>query len=83
MAQVVVEYLYEPALSEEDFAKNGEKLIPCLETRSVQWIGTYLSIDRKRRVCLFDAPDADTVRAAFHSAGVKFERAWSSTHYGP
>lgn len=83
MSNVIVEYAYDPPLSEDDFVRNGQKLGPCLEARSVKWVATYLSIDRRRRVCIFDAPDAEAVRSAFHSAGVKFERAWSSTHYGP
>jgi hypothetical protein len=35
-----------------------------------------MSLDRKRRVCVFEAPDADAVRASYRSAGVQFERVW-------
>jgi hypothetical protein len=37
-----------------------------------------MSLDRRRRICVFDAPDADSVRVSFRSAGVKFERVWAA-----
>lgn len=83
MTHVVVEYLYDPPLSEDDFARNGQRLGPCLEVHGVRWVATYLSNDRRRRTCLFEAPDAEAVRAAFHSAGVEFERAWAAARYAP
>jgi hypothetical protein len=37
-----------------------------------------MSLDRKRRICVFEAPDADAVRISYRSAGVKFERVWAA-----
>jgi hypothetical protein len=83
MAHIVIEYLYDPPLSEVDFEKNGEKLGPCLQANGVSWVATYLATDRRRRVCIFEAADAESVRAAFRSAGVAFERAWPAARYAP
>ena len=33
-------------------------------------------LDRKRRICVFEARDAESVREAYRLQGVKFERAW-------
>jgi hypothetical protein len=42
---------------------------------------SYLSLDRKRMVCEFEAPDAEAVRASYRSAGVAFDRVWSAHLY--
>jgi hypothetical protein len=83
MAHVIVEYVYDPPLSEEDFQKNGEKLGSCLQAHGVRWVATYLATDRRRRVCIFEAADAESVRASFRSASVAFERVWPASRFAP
>lgn len=55
----------------------------CLETRNVRFIRTYFAADRKRMICLYEAPDAESVRQAQREAGVPFEEAWSFAAVGP
>lgn len=76
MPHMIVETVFDPPISEEDFDAQAAKLDPCLTGHGVRWLRSYMSLDRKRRVCVFDAPDADAVRTSFRSAGVKFERVW-------
>lgn len=83
MAHVVVEYLYDPPLTPEAFEQNGAKLGPCLEAYGVRWVATYLSNDKRRRVCIFEAADAESVRQSFRSAGVAFERVWPAERFAP
>jgi hypothetical protein len=83
MTHVVVEYIYDPPLSDEDFQKNGEKLGSCLQANNVAWVATYLATDRTRRVCVFRAADAESVRTAFRSAGLTFARVWPAAQFGP
>jgi hypothetical protein len=73
---MIVETVYDPPATEEELDAKASKLEPCLEGRGVRWVRSYMSVDRKRRVCVFEAPDADAVRASYRSAGVKFERVW-------
>jgi hypothetical protein len=42
---------------------------------------SYLSTDRRRMVCAFEAPDAEAVRTSFRSAGISFERVWDAEVY--
>jgi Protein of unknown function (DUF4242) len=79
---MLVEYLHDPPITDETIAANGEKLGPCLMARSVNWLHSYYSNDRKRQVCVFEAVDAETVRQAFRSAGVRFERVWDGDFTG-
>jgi len=37
---------------------------------------TYVSADRSRGLCVFEAPDAESVRIAHRSANVDFDRVW-------
>jgi uncharacterized protein DUF4242 len=43
----------------------------------VTFLRTFFSRDRKRMLCLYEAPDAESVRVAEGKAGVPFERAWA------
>src|SRR5690349_5808891 len=79
MASVMVEYAFESPMSDEDLGKMAKKLDDCLEIRDGTWVRSSLSLDRRRMVCEFEAPDADSVRDALRSAGHTFERVWPAT----
>ena len=49
-----------------------------LEERHATWVTSYFSLDRRRRICVFDAKDAEAVRQAYRMSGVKFDRVWSA-----
>jgi hypothetical protein len=49
----------------------------CLETHRVRFVRTFFSVDRKRMVCLYAAPDAEAVRIAQHQAGMPVDAVWS------
>ena len=78
MPHIIVEYAFDPPLTEEEFDAMAERLEPCLEARSVRWIQSFLARDRSRRICIFEAADAGSVREAYRSAKVGFERAWAA-----
>lgn len=76
MALVVVEKSYEEPLTEESWDEGDRILKPCLDVRSVRWLRSLVSQDRKRTLCLFEGPDAESVREAYRSAGLAFERVY-------
>jgi hypothetical protein len=78
MPHVIVEYAFDPPITEEEFDRMAEQLDPCLEGRDVRWVQSFLSLDRRRRICVFEAPDAEAVREAYRSARIGFERAWAA-----
>jgi hypothetical protein len=78
MARIVVEQVFDPPMSEEDYASFAKRVDPCLAIRNAAWRRSYVAPDRRRMTCEFEAPDADSVREAFRSAGLKFERAWTA-----
>jgi hypothetical protein len=49
----------------------------CLDTRNVKFVRTYFSTDRKRMVCLYSGPDAESVREAQREAGLPLAGVWA------
>jgi len=72
----------EPAVFDEIQALE-EAGAGCLENHRVQFVRTYFSADRKRMMCLYRAPDAESVRIAQREAGMPVERVWSFRQYRP
>ena len=83
MARLILEKEFDPPLSEEQHNLDAQRVDPCLEAYGARWIRSYLSNDRKRIVCEFEADDAEAVRSAFRSAGVPFARVWTAQVFEP
>ena len=49
----------------------------CLEARNVKFVRTYFTTDRKRMVCLYNAPDAESVRQAQSQINMPMDRVWA------
>jgi hypothetical protein len=78
MATILVEQIFDPPLSDEAYSKLAKKLDPCLDIRDAIWCRSYISGDKKRVVCEFEAPDAESVREALRTSGMPFERVWNA-----
>ena len=55
----------------------------CLEAHNVRFLRTFFSRDRMRMICLYRAPDAESVRLAQRQAGMPVERVWRFTQMAP
>ena len=54
----------------------------CLEAHNVKFARTFFSRDRKRMICLYEAPDAESVRLAQREAAMPVEKIWAFRRYG-
>lgn len=81
MAHLIVEQSFDPPLTDEEHTRLAERLDPCLESHGAAWMCSYLSADRRRMVCEFEAADAEAVRQSYRSAGLKFDRVWAAERY--
>ena len=54
------------------------RVLDCLEVRNGKWRYSLLSADRHRMICTFEAPDAESVRQAYHQADVGFSKVWTA-----
>ena len=55
----------------------------CLDLHRVRFVRTWFSRDRKRMICLYAAPDAESVRIAQHEAKMPLDRVWSFRRFTP
>lgn len=83
MTVLVVERSFGHPLEPEEVDHLFRRLGPCLKTHEVRWIHSYLSSDRRRMFCAFEAADAETVRQAHRVAGVGFEAVWPADRLEP
>jgi len=63
-----------------DAAARGEE---CLKDWGCRIVWSFLSIDGRRCLCVFEAPDAESVRQAQGRTSMPYERAWPATVHEP
>ena len=78
MSTVLVERAFPEPVRFADIQAMEDRGARCHEAHGVRFTRTFFSRDRRRMVCLYEAPDAESVRLAQGKAGVPFERAWSA-----
>lgn len=78
MPSMVVEQTFENPITSEELNAIAKRVDPCLEAHGATWVRSYISADRKRIICEFEAADAEKVRESYRSAGVDFERVWTA-----
>jgi hypothetical protein len=78
MPYVIVEYDFDPPITDEGLERMASAMAACGSARLLRRLRTVISTDGKRGFCEFEAPDAETVREAFRSAKVAFRSVWSA-----
>jgi hypothetical protein len=78
MGLIIVERSFERPPSDADMAEVAKREQQCKEIRSIAWKRSVLSKDRRRMICEYEAPDAETVRRVQLEAGAPFDRVWSA-----
>ena len=78
MAVLVLEHTFENPVSSEQLQMSARALDKCLEAHGARWMRSYLSQDRKRMICEFEAADAEHVRESARNAGVPFDACWTA-----
>jgi Protein of unknown function (DUF4242) len=78
MPYFIIEYDFTPPIDDEGLAQMSEKVGPCARVRQIIRLRTVISADGRRGYCELQAPDAETVREAYRSAGVQFRSVWAA-----
>lgn len=76
-ANVLVERAFAEPVSLAAIQAREEAGAACLQDHRVRFVRTCFSRDARRMLCLYQAPDAESVRIAQHQAGMPLERAWA------
>lgn len=83
MPYLIVEYEYDPPITDEQLISASEALHPCLEVRGITKLRSWVSNDRRRSVCEYRAADAESLREAYRAAAIGYARIWSATLFEP
>ena len=78
MARVMVEQIFAEPITDERYSEFAKKLDPCLEVRNGVWCRSAISKDKLRMICEFEAPDAESVREAYRTSNVPFDRIYAA-----
>jgi Protein of unknown function (DUF4242) len=76
MTRIILETSYDAPFSDQDWDEEQTKLSPCLQERDIRWIRSFVSPDRRRTVCEFEAPDAEMLRDALRRVGASYDKLW-------
>lgn len=77
MELIVVERRYERPITDQEVIEAVRRAGPCLAIRRIKRLQTILSKDRLRSVCLYEAPDASTVRDVHDQEHIPYVEIWS------
>lgn len=78
MSRVIVERKFDEPESFETLQAQEDRFAWCLQQHRVQFIRSYFSKDRRRMICEYEAPDAESVRDVQRTACMPFERIWTA-----
>ncbi|HXJ19537.1 MAG TPA: nickel-binding protein [Polyangia bacterium] len=82
MSLFVVDERFDPPIDAEKLNPYSDALSPCLKTYDVRWVSSYVARDGSQCVCIYEAPDAESVRRAYRAAAVPFKHmVWAATRY--
>ncbi len=84
MAIVIIERVFQEPVTGAQLLDVDQRNRWCLQTHRVGPKGHVLSRDGRRVVCVFEAPDAESLRIVSRKIGVPPpDRIWSATAHGP
>ena len=78
MEHVIVERVFAEPQSIEKVEALLRAGHPCLATYRVTHLRTSMSLDGRRMICEYSAPDAESVRAVSERTGLPYERVWTA-----
>ena len=80
---VVVERSFEAPVRFEDIKALSQAAAWCLDTYKVKYSHSVHSLDRKRMLCFYAAPDAEAVRSVQREARAPVSTIWAGTSVVP
>ncbi len=81
--RVIVERQFDVPVVFDELQAQEDAAGWCLDLHKVSFVETLMSADRKRLLCLYDAPDAESVRTANRQTELPFKRVWTATIFAP
>jgi hypothetical protein len=76
-ASILVSRRFDATVAFEEIQALDDVGTNCFLTHRARRMRTYFSTNRLRMVCLYHAPDAESVRIALREARIPVERVWA------
>jgi hypothetical protein len=83
MPRIIVERTFDPPINQETMDAVSKRVGGCLDLYGVRWVGSHVSTDRRRMVCVYEAADAQSVRDVQDAAQAPFDRVWPADVMNP
>ena len=81
MEIVIIERTFAEPIDSKQLSEAVERGHWCMDLHRVKPVHHYISTDRRRMICVFEAPDAESVRKANATAGLPFDRIWTAQEW--
>jgi hypothetical protein len=78
MTTIIVERTFAAPILDSDLMAFATRQQGCLDSHRVTHRRSLLSQDRRRMICEYDAPDAESVRRVQREAEGPFETVWAA-----
>ena len=72
-----------PQLTEDEWNETNRDLLAWYAEHGVEWVRSYVSIDRTRVISELNAPDAEVIREAYREFGLAGDRVWCAAVLKP
>lgn len=82
-ANVLVERTFDEPVTIERIQAIEDAGSACLQNYRVHFVRTFFSRSGRRMICLYRAPDAESVRLAQHQSGMPVTRVWACQRIAP
>jgi hypothetical protein len=75
--RVVVERRFPGSFPAESLCRPEARAAWCLSVHGSRYLGSYFSLAARRSICLYEAPDLESVRQTQRTLGLPVHRIWS------
>lgn len=80
MATIILEHHFEDRPFDVDRYRDAQvRNASCLDIHGVRHVVSYITPDRRRMICVFEAPDAEAVRQTSRQLGYSYDSVWLAT----
>lgn len=80
---VIAELDFDPPITEDELRDRWREAGWCRDLYGVRHVESYLSGDGRRLLCVWDAPDAETVRQYYRTRSLATRAVWAAEVHGP
>lgn len=81
MEFIVVERSYDPPITQAEIEARMRSPNGCYDLWRVKHVLTVLSLDGRKALCMYEAPDAASVRNASEQNGDAYDRIWTGERF--